>query len=349
MISGGDRFPLRGSAEFFHRQEVAHFRGNAGLEGCRRGWEQGDGGAFLKGVEIGLDEGIAAAVREFDPDRHVVEVVPDILLGMAELGELIEPASGIPEAKMQGDKDQGFQWQNRAEQADRKQDGQGQDARKAKDELSPPDPGIMGFEERNGRVAMFAVDHGRYWRVSLLAMAGAGRHGMRTKAVRCMAASLSGYGHGATRGISMGISPDARVLSFGCQPQVDHQDAHHGQPISDVSHIRRVVGFSVVFVKEWLPNRDKVKRLAEIQATPGVDMIHRKAGNSEAEISQGNEVKAVEVIIGPQSPLIGKSVKESNIRRHYAIVVAAVHRKGWSRTSTVSTRKAVSSASTKPC
>jgi di/tricarboxylate transporter len=74
--------------------------------------------------------------------------------------------------------------------------------------------------------------------------------------------------------------------------------------------------------------RATAKRLAEIQATPGVDMIHRKAGTPEAEISQGNEVKAVEAIIGPRSPLIGRSVKESNIRRHYGIVVAAVHRKG---------------------
>jgi di/tricarboxylate transporter len=70
------------------------------------------------------------------------------------------------------------------------------------------------------------------------------------------------------------------------------------------------------------------KRLAEIQATPGVDMIHRKAGTPEADVSQGAEVKTVEAIIGPRSPLIGKSVKESNIRRHYGIVVAAVHRKG---------------------
>ena len=70
------------------------------------------------------------------------------------------------------------------------------------------------------------------------------------------------------------------------------------------------------------------KRLAEIQATPGVDMIHRKAGTPEADVSQGTEVKTVEAIIGPRSPLIGKSVKESNIRRHYGIVVAAVHRKG---------------------
>ena len=66
------------------------------------------------------------------------------------------------------------------------------------------------------------------------------------------------------------------------------------------------------------------KQLAEIQANSGVRMIHRKTGEQE----QADEVKTVEAIIGPQSRLIGRSVKESNIRRRYGIVVAAVHRKG---------------------
>lgn len=66
------------------------------------------------------------------------------------------------------------------------------------------------------------------------------------------------------------------------------------------------------------------KQLAEIQGSAGVRMIHRKTGGDP----QGNEVKTVEAIIGQQSPFIGKSIKESNIRRRYGIVVAAVHRKG---------------------
>ena len=76
------------------------------------------------------------------------------------------------------------------------------------------------------------------------------------------------------------------------------------------------------------------KQLAEIQGTAGLEMIHRRAAGREAEDGQeedaarGDEVKTVEAIIGPRSPLIGKSVKQSNIRRRYGIVVAAVHRKG---------------------
>ena len=53
-------------------------------------------------------------------------------------------------------------------------------------------------------------------------------------------------------------------------------------------------------------------------------MIHRKSGG---EI-QRDEVKTVEAIIGQRSSLVGKSIKESNIRRRYGIVVAAIHRKG---------------------
>jgi di/tricarboxylate transporter len=70
------------------------------------------------------------------------------------------------------------------------------------------------------------------------------------------------------------------------------------------------------------------KQLAEIQGNEGVSMIHRKSGNGEGEPDKGDEVKTVEAIIGKQSPLIGKSVKESNIRRRYGIVVAAIHRQG---------------------
>lgn len=70
------------------------------------------------------------------------------------------------------------------------------------------------------------------------------------------------------------------------------------------------------------------KQLAEIQGTAGVEMIHRKQSSADSDAVQGDEIKTVEAIIGPQSQLIGRSVKESNIRRRYGIVVAAVHRKG---------------------
>ena len=66
------------------------------------------------------------------------------------------------------------------------------------------------------------------------------------------------------------------------------------------------------------------KQLAEMQTEQGVRMIHRKSGGQ----IQRDEVKTVEAIIGQRSSLVGKSIKESNIRRRYGIVVAAIHRKG---------------------
>lgn len=68
-------------------------------------------------------------------------------------------------------------------------------------------------------------------------------------------------------------------------------------------------------------------QLAEIQGNGGVAMIHRKSVNDDGT-DQTEEVKTVEAIIGQNSPLIGKSIKQSNIRRRYGIVVAAVHRQG---------------------
>ncbi|MGJ8632979.1 MAG: SLC13 family permease [Luteolibacter sp.] len=69
------------------------------------------------------------------------------------------------------------------------------------------------------------------------------------------------------------------------------------------------------------------KQLAEIHATEGVAMIHQRGGEKE-EKEKGYEVKTVEAIIGPNSSLVGRSVKQSQIRRRYGIVVAAVHRSG---------------------
>ena len=70
------------------------------------------------------------------------------------------------------------------------------------------------------------------------------------------------------------------------------------------------------------------KQLAEIQGYSGVSMIHRKKSEGEEEVDKTEEVKTVEAIIGQNSPLIGKSIRQSNIRRRYGIVVAAVHRQG---------------------
>ena len=65
------------------------------------------------------------------------------------------------------------------------------------------------------------------------------------------------------------------------------------------------------------------KHLAEIQATKGLTMVH-----SRMSASSDSEVRTVEAIISRQRALVGRSVRESNIRRRFGVVVAAVHRKG---------------------
>ncbi|WP_411828074.1 SLC13 family permease [Luteolibacter sp. AS25] len=73
--------------------------------------------------------------------------------------------------------------------------------------------------------------------------------------------------------------------------------------------------------------RGTSKQLGVLQSTPHVRMLHEKA-KEQQEDGERFEVKTVEAIIGPQSSLIGKSVRDCQIRRRYGILVVAVHRKG---------------------
>ncbi len=71
--------------------------------------------------------------------------------------------------------------------------------------------------------------------------------------------------------------------------------------------------------------RATAKHLAEIRGSKGLRMLHEHDG---APDEHGTEIKTVEAIIGPRSGLIGKSIRQSRIRRRYGVVIAAVHRRG---------------------
>ncbi len=73
----------------------------------------------------------------------------------------------------------------------------------------------------------------------------------------------------------------------------------------------------------WL--RATASRLAELRETRGITMLHEKSAGAE---NAGETVMTVEAIIGQRSGWIGKSVKESGIRRKFGVIVAAVHRRG---------------------
>ncbi|MDA7920216.1 SLC13 family permease [Verrucomicrobiales bacterium] len=70
------------------------------------------------------------------------------------------------------------------------------------------------------------------------------------------------------------------------------------------------------------------KQLAVIKETEGLKMMHDRSSSSDEKKEKGPEIKTVEAIIGNKSSLIGRTIRSSNLRRHFGVVVAAVHRKG---------------------
>ncbi|MDP0490217.1 MAG: SLC13 family permease [Verrucomicrobiota bacterium JB023] len=66
------------------------------------------------------------------------------------------------------------------------------------------------------------------------------------------------------------------------------------------------------------------KQLAAIRKAKGLEIWSR----AEADDEQGREVKIVEAIIGPRSPLVGQTIREFGFRNRYGVFVAAIHRQG---------------------
>lgn len=70
------------------------------------------------------------------------------------------------------------------------------------------------------------------------------------------------------------------------------------------------------------------KHLAAIKETKGLRMVHDRPSPAGEKKEKGAEIKTVEAIIGNNSSLIGRTIRSSNLRRHFGVVVAAVHRQG---------------------
>lgn len=97
----------------------------------------------------------------------------------------------------------------------------------------------------------------------------------------------------------------------------------HGRRVEDIP-----LDALVLFGGDILWFRATSKKLGEIKETKGIDMVHDKLMVTVEGENSDSEIKTVEAIISRQSPLVGQSVRNSNIRRRYGVVVAAVHRKG---------------------
>ncbi len=102
-----------------------------------------------------------------------------------------------------------------------------------------------------------------------------------------------------------------------------YQVIRYGLPVDDIPLDALVLHEGDVL---WF--RAPAKKLAEIQAEKGTTMVHSKLASDGENAGPVAEIKTVEAIIGRQSSLVGRTVKDSNIRRRYGVVVAAVHRKG---------------------
>ncbi|HUF61711.1 MAG TPA: SLC13 family permease [Verrucomicrobiales bacterium] len=115
-----------------------------------------------------------------------------------------------------------------------------------------------------------------------------------------------------------------------------YQAVRRGAPLSTPLGELEVQGGDVF----WF--RGSTKEIARIQAVPGVRLLRRHRGpddvataagspagesDTEGDIRSG-EVRLVEAIIGPDSSLIGKTVRRAALRQRFGILVAALHRRG---------------------
>lgn len=98
----------------------------------------------------------------------------------------------------------------------------------------------------------------------------------------------------------------------------------YGQPITDIPLDAITLRSGDVV---WL--RATSQRLAQIRSTKGLVMHHETLGpNAADEPDRDREIRTVEAIIGPRNRLIGRTVRDSNIRRRFGVVVAGIHRRG---------------------
>ena len=83
--------------------------------------------------------------------------------------------------------------------------------------------------------------------------------------------------------------------------------------------------------------RTSTRGIAKARALPGVRLLRRHfaatAGDGSANDKDEEEIKAgevsiVEAVIGPESSLIGKTLRRAALRQRYGIIVAALHRRG---------------------
>ena len=84
----------------------------------------------------------------------------------------------------------------------------------------------------------------------------------------------------------------------------------------------------VIEAGDTLYFRATSKQLAMIKKASGLRMTHERSDGGADAKEKSVEIKTVEAIIGSNSSLIGRTIRESNLRRNFGVVVAAMHRAG---------------------
>lgn len=97
----------------------------------------------------------------------------------------------------------------------------------------------------------------------------------------------------------------------------------HGMAVNEIPLDAIVIREGDIFLL-----RATSKHLAAIKEAKGLRMVHDRPSPVGEKKEKGAEIKTVEAIIGNNSSLIGRTIRSSNLRRHFGVVVAAVHRQG---------------------
>jgi di/tricarboxylate transporter len=133
------------------------------------------------------------------------------------------------------------------------------------------------------------------------------------------------------------------VREFVVEMKVEHEYPHIGKSIQDAGlrHLRGLFLFQIeregtlvapvaptenIRVGDRLFFTGRPSLIVELQKTKGLHVVKDEV--FDLKNYDSSEVRTYEVVISASSPLIGKTVRESNFRSAYGAVILAIHRSG---------------------
>jgi di/tricarboxylate transporter len=134
-----------------------------------------------------------------------------------------------------------------------------------------------------------------------------------------------------------------QVREFVVEMKVNDQFAHLGKTIDEAGlrHLRGLFLFQIerggsiitpIEPTERIRSSDRLfftgipSTILELQKTRGLDVV--KDPQFDLKNYDSAEVKTYEVVLSPSSPLLGRTVRDTNFRSVYDAVILAIHRSG---------------------